>query len=143
MFVKSAVFCGIVATAVGALSAAASGPDVSALVPRAPVSFDARPAAFSDAQKVWVLPMIRTLACARAELAVRYALRPHRVGFQPCIGVDTSAIHVDMTDDTTDVSVSGFADMDGVAVPFSAALQHNPVSVSDDGFNLVRLDVRP
>lgn len=85
------------------------------------------------------LPAIRNNACITAQNAVRTALKPKRVGFEPCTAASTYVIAI--SEDLQDITVSGIADIEKVIKSFMVKLQHYPPAIWAGGFLVLDVQV--
>lgn len=99
-------------------------PDPSYFLPHAPLGYRARgvKADFTPTEMVWAVPEIKRWACVRAEMAVRYYLRPSLVSGPVCGIEDETEIDGDLID----VTVSGIATVGEVKRRFRVTLEHYP-----------------
>jgi hypothetical protein len=104
-----------------------------ALTPQAPMpSWRAIKTGFLPEQVVWAKPLINLTACVFAQRALRHALEPATVGFEPC--GEGGKITTIVDDDYYEASVSGVALVNGKDRAFKVALNHYPPSTSEWGF---------
>jgi hypothetical protein len=96
---------------------------------------------FSPAELKIALPTIRLNSCLLAEAAVRHALRPALVGFQSC--GDLANFNLSISNDLTEVSVSGIADVGPQRKPFTVVMQHYPSSLGIEGLIINAIRIEP
>jgi hypothetical protein len=96
---------------------------------------------FSPAELKIALPTIRLNSCLLAEAAVRHALRPAFVGFQSC--GDLANFNLSISDDLTEISVSGIADVGPQRKPFTVVMQHQPSSLGIEGLIINAIRIGP
>src|SRR4051812_22439017 len=99
-------------------------PPPDRLIPRERVDFFGRPHRFAQEEMKTVLPIIKLNGCLVAEDAVRYALKPTKVGFASC--GEIASFDISISEDLEDISVSGIANVNEQRKPFIVKMQHNP-----------------
>lgn len=93
---------------------------------------------YAPEQMVWVVPLIKQIACTRAVGAVKYQLRPAELLASVC-GVED---HTELADNLIDVVVSGAVWNETVKHPFKVTLQHYPSRLNVEGYIIRSIDIR-
>jgi len=122
---------------VGWLAAHPKEPDPADLLPQAPTDWSGVKPGFTPDQMVWAIPQVKQWACVRAEMAVRYYLRPALVSFPTCGVGDKTEIDENLIN----VTVSGTATIGDVERPFTVVLEHYPSSLDMNGYIIISIDV--
>lgn len=105
----------------------------------APIDYSGVKHGFAPEQMVWTIPLIRSLACVQAELAIKLKLAPALTSFPICGASDD--VKIVMDDDLINISVFGKFDADGVEKSFFVKVEHYPPSVQYTGFIILSMDV--
>jgi hypothetical protein len=111
-------------------------PDLSDLIPQAPRDYHDVRTNFSPEQEISLIPLIKRLACVRAEMAVRHHLKPEPVLLPTCGVEDKTEIDTDLIN----VTVAGIAKLTERECPFTVTLEHYPPSVSITGYIVISID---
>lgn len=123
---------------VGWLSSHRAQPDPSDFLPQGARDYSDIKPKFTPEQIAWAIPLIKRNACVRAEMAVKYHLRPALVSGPTC-GIDDKT---EIDEDLVNVTVSGIAKIDQVEHPFTVVLEHYPPSISLTAYIILSIDVR-
>jgi hypothetical protein len=91
----------------------------------------------SPEQLSWIVPLVKQQACVRAEMAVRYRMRP-APSLLPTCGIGD---HTEIDADLAKITVTGAALVGETKRPFTVKLQHYPPSVSQSGLIVLSIDV--
>jgi hypothetical protein len=111
------------------------------LMPAPRLDFTGLVHGFSPEQLKIALPTIRLNGCLFAEAAVRHALRPASVGFQPCS--DPANFNISISNDLKEITVSGIADAGPQHKPFTVVMQHYPSSLTIEGLVINAIRIEP
>ena len=127
---------------VGYKAATVPHDDFSQLVPVARVDFSNINHQFTPAQLHIAIHAVRINGCLVAEKAVRHAMRPAKVGFDPCLDPD-DGLRVTLSDDIKEMTVSGIAHVGREERPFTVVMQHHPWDMSEGSFIVNTITVQP
>jgi hypothetical protein len=94
---------------------------------------------FTPAELALRLPQIKLASCIFSEKAVRHHLGQINVVLQSC----GERGHVTISDSLIDIVVSGIATIEKIDHPFTVTLEHNPISVTEDGLIVTAINVEP
>jgi hypothetical protein len=86
------------------------------------------------------IPQIKLVSCIFSEKALMHHLGQVNVALQSC---GERGPHVTISDSLIDIVVSGIATIEKVDHPFTVTLEHNPISITEDGLIVTAISVEP